>query len=97
MDTFDRDRFASVYRLLAEILERERPADATEEHLSFVLGDLARRVFVGTEFVPPDEILEQTSVVIRSGDNDERHALACRLRSHAEHLDKLQTPDEPPD
>lgn len=95
MDKFDGDRFASVYRLLAEILERERPADATEEHLSFILGDLARRVFVGTEFQPPDEILEQTSAVLRAGDNDERHALARRLRSHAEHLDQLQSSREP--
>lgn len=95
MDAFDRDRYATVYRLLAEILERDRPPDSAEEHLPFILGDLARRVFVGTEFEPPDEILEQASDVIRSGDNDQRHALAHRLRSHADHLDQLPPPEPP--
>lgn len=89
MDKYDRDRYSAAYRLLAEILERDHSTDAPEDHLSFVLGDLARRVFVGHEFDPPDEILEQTSDVIRTGSGEERQMMARRLQSHADHLDEL--------
>lgn len=86
MDSFDRQRFASVYRLLAEVLEHDRAAGQTE-HLSHTLGDLARRVFVGTEYDPPDELLEQAALAIRKGDAQQLQQLAQRLRRHAEHLE----------
>ncbi len=89
MEPLDRERFAATYRLLAEILEHERPADAVEDHPSFILGDLTRRIFVGTEFDPPDEILEMTAAALRAGDQKQREATATRLRSHADHLDEL--------
>ncbi len=89
MDNFDRDRYASAYRLLAEILERNRPADPVEGHMSYILGDLTRRVFVGSQFDPPDEILEQTAQVMRSGSDEARKKMADRLRRHAIHLDEL--------
>ena len=89
MDQYDCEQYAKAYRLLADILERERSAG--EQHVSFMLGDLARRVFVETPFAPPDEILEETSHVIRSGDTDTRANAARRLREHADHLDHLAT------
>lgn len=89
MDQFDCKQYAKVYRLLAEILERERPAE--EQHASFILGDLARRVFVETPHLPPDEILEEISHVIRSGETNTRGDAARRLRDHANHLDQLET------
>lgn len=89
MDHFDRQHYSAAYRALAEILERERPADRLENHLSFVLGDLARRVFAGTRFVPPDELLEEVATVLRTGKPDELHGMAHRLREHAQHLDEL--------
>jgi hypothetical protein len=89
MDRFDSDRYSSVYRMLAEILERDRPADRVENHLSYVLGDLARRVFAGSRFVPPDELLEEVATVLRTGKNEELHAMAHRLRDHAQHLQDI--------
>ncbi len=94
MDSFDRQRFAAAYRTLAEILERQRPADPVEGHLSYILGDLARRVFVGSQFDPPDEILEQTALIVRNGSDEDRKRMARRLREHAEHLDELDREDE---
>ncbi len=87
MDSTDRHHYAAAYRALAEILARERPADRPENHLSYSLGDLAARIFVGTEFLPPDELLEQVTEVLRSGDQSRQHALAKRLQDHARHLD----------
>ena len=96
MDKKDCEQYARVYRLLADILVRERPAE--QQHMSFILGDLARRVFVETPFIPPDEILEETSHVIRSGDAEHRKLAARRLREHADHLVDLATSQEdPPD
>jgi hypothetical protein len=89
MDNFDRSRYAAVYRLLAEVLERERLADSEEKHVSFIMGDLARRVFVGTQFVPPDEMLESVAKTLRAGDADELKNAARHLREHAEHLESL--------
>ena len=87
MDQPDCEQYAKVYRLLADILVREPPAE--EHHMSFILGDVARRVFIGTPFDPSDEILEETSQVIRTGDAERRDRAAHRLREHADHLDDL--------
>ncbi len=85
MDRTDAEKYTQIYQLLAEVLERDH--DVGEEHpMSYALGDLARRVFVGTRFDPPDELLEQTAHAIRSGDRDERQGMAQRLRVHARHL-----------
>ncbi len=89
MDQFDRERFASVYRTLAEILERERHVDRMEDHLSFVLGDLARRVFVGAKFLPPDDLLEEVAELLRSGKPEQLQQMGNRLREHAQHLDDV--------
>ncbi len=86
MDHFDRERYITVYKMLAEILERDRPRDPEGHHLSHVLGDLARRVFVGSEYFPPDELLEETAHVLRSSDRREVQAMARRLHDHARHL-----------
>ncbi|MEQ8787838.1 MAG: hypothetical protein RIC55_16150 [Pirellulaceae bacterium] len=94
MDNFDRERYSSVYRTLAEILDRDRPDDRIENHLSYVLGDLARRMFAGSQFVPPDELLEEAATVLRTGKNEELHAMARRLRDHAQHLDDVGRQDE---
>ena len=53
MDHFDRERYITIYKMLAEILERDRPRAAEEHHLSFALGDLARRIFVDARYLPP--------------------------------------------
>lgn len=89
MDAIDRQHYVAAYRALAEILARPRPADAAENHLSYALGDLTRRVFVGTDFLPPDELLEQCVSAIRCGQPDEQQVLAQRLREHAAHLENL--------
>ncbi len=89
MDAFDRRHYAAAYRALAEILEHERPADQVENHLSYTLGDLARRVFVGSEFLPPDELLEEVVKVLRTGQTPTQQKMATRLREHARHLDEL--------
>jgi hypothetical protein len=89
MDNYDSRRYASVYNTLAEILERERPADREESHLSYVLGDLARRVFVGTQFLPPDELLEEVVEALRTGKPEHLQGMAQQLRDHARHLDEL--------
>lgn len=93
MDAFDRQRFAAVYRLLAEILERDRSDSGPGGEFSHALGDLARRIFVGTAFDPPDELMEHTAEVLRTGDQVAKEQLADRLRSHAEHLDALAPPE----
>ncbi len=89
MDQFDSQRYASVYRTLAEILERERPDGRDENDLSYVLGDLTRRVFVGTHFLPPDELLEEVVKALRTFNSEHFDSLARRLREHAEHLDEV--------
>ncbi|MEO8493734.1 MAG: hypothetical protein ABI614_01585 [Planctomycetota bacterium] len=89
MDQFDSQRYASVYRTLAEILERERPADRDENDLSYVLGDLARRVFVGSHFLPPDDLLEEVAKVLRTAKPEHLQIMARRLRDHATHLDEV--------
>ena len=89
MDHFDRDRYITIYNCLAEILERERPSDPPENHLSFVLGDLTRRIFIETPFLPPDEILEESGRALRATDRVQVEAMARRLREHAEHLSEL--------
>ena len=89
MDNFDRERYASVYRALAAVIERDRPTDREECHLSYVLGDLARRIFVGGQYMPPDELLEEVAQLIRTGKPKELKAMAHQLREHANHLDEL--------
>ena len=88
MDQTDAQKYAAIYRLMAEIFERERPARPQERHMSFVLGDLARRVFVGTQFDPPDEIFEAAAEITRTGDAAQREQIVHRLREHAKHLDE---------
>lgn len=89
MDRFDRQRYSSVYLALADVLERDRAANRDENQLSFALGDLARRVFVGTQYLPPDELLEEVVELIRTGEHEELKAMAKRLRDHAAHLDEI--------
>jgi len=89
MDQFDRQHYASAYRALAEIFQRDRPADREENHLSFVLGDLTRRIFVGTKYLPPDELFEEVAHLLRTGKPEDLKAMAERLREHAKHLDEL--------
>ena len=88
LDHHDRKKFAAVYRLLAEVLEHESPAGQASGRVSYLLGDLAGRVFVGTPIEPPDEVLEAAVEVLRSGGSTERQHLAARLRSHAEQLER---------
>ncbi len=83
MDTLDRRNLATAYRALAEVLGRERPADRPENHLSYVLGDLAGRIFVGADHLPPEELLERAALALRGGQQDEQHKLAEYLREHA--------------
>ena len=94
MDKVDRDHFADAYRLLAEVLQRERPSDSVEGHIPFILGDITRRVFVGTQFDPPDEILERTAEILRSGNEKQRKSMAQRLLDHANYLDQLSDREE---
>ena len=95
IDKFDSERFAAAYRILAEILDRDRPADQESNHLSFVIGELTRRVFVGTRFDPPDEVLEQVGQVLRSGNVGQWHQMAQKLLEHADHFDELSADDPP--
>lgn len=88
LDQHDREKFAAVYRLLADVLEHEPPAGQAGGRVSYLLGDLAGRVFVGTPIEPPDEVLEATAEVLRTGGSADRLHLAARLRSHAEQLDR---------
>ncbi len=88
LDHHDREKFAAIYRLLAEVLEHETPAAAASDRVSYLLGDLTGRVFMGTPIGPPDEVLEATVQVLRTGGPAEREQLAARLRSHAEQLDR---------
>lgn len=71
------------------MLGRERPADRPENHLSYALGELTARIFVGTDFLPPEELLSQVIEALRSGDAAEQQKLAERLREHARHLESL--------
>ena len=89
MDHFDGKRYAAAYRALAEILERDRSAEHEEHHLSYALGDLTRRIFVGSKYLPPDEILEEVAQVLRTGEPEHLDKMAKRLRDHAQHLDEL--------
>lgn len=89
MDHFDCERYISIYKMLAEILERDRPPGSEEHHLSYTLGDLARRVFVDSTYLPPDELLEETARALRSSDRRQLRAMAHRLRDHAHHLGNL--------
>ena len=89
MDRFDGERYASTYRTLAEILERDRSTEHEEHHLSYVLGDLTRRIFVGSRYLPPDELLEEVAHVLREGKPEHLEKMAKRLRDHAQHLDEL--------
>ncbi len=89
MDSIDRQHYAAAYRELAEVLGRERPADRPENHLSYALGELTARIFVGSDFLPPDELLSQIVETLRSGDDTQQQALAARLRDHAQHLESL--------
>lgn len=94
MDNFDRQHFATVYRSLAQILERDR-SGSMEDHLSFVLGNLTRRIFLGTKFLPPDELLEDVVHLLRTGHPDQLHHMAEKLNDHAQHLEELA--EESPD
>ena len=66
LDHHDREKFAAVYRLLAEVLEHETPAGQASGRVSYLLGDLAGRVFMGPPIEPPDEVLEATVEVLRA-------------------------------
>ena len=90
MDQYDRERYATTYRSLAEVFERARAIEPQEHHFSFVLGELTRRIFVGSAYLPPDELLEEAAHVLRSGDEAARQEMAKRLREHAKHLDELE-------
>ena len=94
LDHRDREKFAAVYRLLAEVLERETSAGRPGDGVSYLLGDLTGRVFMGTPIEPPDEVLEAVVHALRSGGTAERQQLAARLRSHGEQLDR--SADETP-
>ena len=83
LDHHDREKFAAIYRLLAEVLEHERQAG-----VSYSLGDLAGRVFIGLPAEPPDEVLEAVARALRSGGAAQRRNLAERLRSHAQQLER---------
>lgn len=85
MDKIDAEKYVTVYNILADVLQRDRP-DEQDRGMSFALGDLARRVFVGTKYDPPDELLEEVAHAIRSGEEVERTRVADRLREHAKHL-----------
>jgi hypothetical protein len=89
MDHFDRERYIVIYKMLAEILERDRPRDPQEGHLSFILGDLTRRIFVESNYLPPDELLEETARLLRSGNHKQLQAMAKRLHDHAQHMADL--------
>ena len=88
LDHHDREKFAAIYRLLAEVLEHETSAGPAGGRVSYLLGDLAGRVFVGTPIERPDEVLEAAAEVLRSGGSAERQHLAAILRSHAEQLNR---------
>lgn len=83
MDAFDRQHLAAAYLALAEVLGRERSADRPENHLSYALGDLAGRIFVGADHLPPEELLERVAAALRAGEPAEQHTLAEHLREHA--------------
>lgn len=89
MDSTDRQQFAAAYRALAEVLGRPRPADRAENHLSYALGDLAGRIFLGADHLPPDELLAQVIEALRSGNPADQQTLAERLREHAQLLDNV--------
>ena len=89
MDSTDRQQFAAAYRALAEVLGRPRAADRPENHLSYALGDLAGRIFLGADHLPPDELLTQVVEALRSGDPADQQTLAERLREHAKMLDNV--------
>ena len=95
MDQVDRAQYAAVYRLLAEILERHGAADPAQGQLSHALGDLTRRIFVGADHDPPDELLEQTAEAIRQADPAALPELARRLRRNAELLERWQAEPSP--
>ena len=67
LDHHDREKFAAIYRLLADVLEHEARAEHNDDAMSYRLGDLAGRVFMGTPAEPPDEVLEAAVQVLRSG------------------------------
>lgn len=92
MDAFDRDKFAAVYRLLAEILEHDR-TQHREHGAAFSIGDIMRRVFTGKEFEPPDELLEQVALLLRGEDFSHMRPMAAKLRKHAEKLEQYQPPE----
>ncbi len=86
MDSFDRQRPSLVYQTLVEILERERDIDRVGDHLSYTLGDLTRRVFVGAKYLPPDELLEEVAKLLRNGEPDDLRRMGKRLHDHAQQL-----------
>lgn len=88
LDNHDREKFATIYRLLADVLEHEAHADRNDDAMSYRLGDLAARVFMGAPPEPPDEVLESAAHALRSGGSEDRQQLAVRLRAHAEQLER---------
>ncbi|MCU0870770.1 MAG: hypothetical protein MUE50_00345 [Pirellulaceae bacterium] len=89
LDSHDREKFATIYRLLADVLEHEAQADRSDDAMSYRLGDLAARVFIGAPPEPPDEVLESAANVLRTGGSEDRQQLAVRLRAHAEQLERV--------
>ena len=90
LDNHDRKKFAAIYRLLADVMEHEARVDRSDDAMSYRLGDLAARVFMGAPVEPPDEVLESASHVLRSGGSEDRQQLAVRLRAYAEQLERMQ-------
>ena len=88
LDSHDREKFATIYRLLADVLEHEAHADRSDDAMSYRLGDLAARVFIGSPPEPPDEVLEFAANVLRTGVSEDRQQLAVRLRAAAEQLER---------
>jgi hypothetical protein len=88
LDNHDRERFAAIYRLLADVLEHEAHVDRSNDAMSYRLGDLAARVFMGVPAEPPDDVLESAVHALRSGGSEDRQQLAVRLRAHAEQLER---------
>ena len=80
LDSHDREKFATIYRLLADVLEHEAHAERNDDAMSYRLGDLAGRVFMGT---PPSRRMRCSSPpanVLRTGGSEDRQQLAVRLR-----------------
>jgi hypothetical protein len=96
LDAYDRERFSTIYRLLADVLEHESGDDREEERMSYLLGDLAGRLFMGTPYEPPDDVLAAAADILRTGSRGDRTKFAARLREIASLLEKAASPPPAP-